>query len=92
MRLAANSGTGTLHVAAALGRPTIAVFGAIDPDFTLPPALHARAVRLGLSCSPCFAPTCPLGHFNCMNELTPAMVLAALDDLGDGTGAPGVTR
>ena len=84
--------TGTLHVAAALGRQTVAVFGPTDPEFTLPQVAQARAVRLGLSCSPCFAAACPLGHFKCMNDLAPAMVLAALDDLGDGTGAPGVTR
>ena len=84
--------TGTLHVAAALGRPTVAVFGPTDPGFTLPQAPQVRAVRLGLSCSPCFAPECPLGHFNCMKELTPALVLAALEELGGGTAAPGITR
>jgi heptosyltransferase-2 len=91
-RQVVSNDTGTLHVAAALGRPTIAVFGPTDPDFTLPRSPRVRAVRLDLSCSPCFAPTCPLGHFNCMNELTPALVLDALDQLGDGAGAPGVTR
>ena len=72
----------------------IAIFGATDPDFTLPQSPIVRAVRLGLSCSPCFAETCPLGHFKCMKDLTPDLVLAALDDLGGGNGgagAPGVT-
>ena len=73
--------TGTLHVAAALDRPTIAVFGPTDPAFTLPQSSNVKAVRLGLDCSPCFKAECPLGHFGCMRDLTPQSVLAALDDL-----------
>jgi lipopolysaccharide heptosyltransferase II len=46
--------TGPLHVAAALGRPVVGVYGPTDPTNTGPLASRSSVVRLGLACSPCY--------------------------------------
>ena len=71
--------SGLMHVAAALERPLVALYGSSTADET--PPLSARATVLGLElpCRPCHRRVCPLGHLDCLRRLTPDLVLQALE-------------
>ena len=70
--------SGLMHVAAALDKKLIAIYGSSDPHHT--PPMHPQAVveYLALSCSPCFERVCPLGHLNCLRQLTPDRIVSTL--------------
>lgn len=72
--------SGLMHVAAALDRNLVALFGASDPALNPPLCPRARVLWLGLECSPCLARVCPHGHRHCLRKLLPERVTAAIEE------------
>ncbi|HVN64908.1 MAG TPA: lipopolysaccharide heptosyltransferase II [Candidatus Binataceae bacterium] len=73
--------SGGMHLAAALGIPTAAIFGSTNPVRTGPLGPHTRIIYRQLECSPCLARTCRFGHYNCLTQIEPAEVADAMHAL-----------
>jgi heptosyltransferase-2 len=74
--------SGAMHVACALGVPTVAVFGPTDDSATGPVGSWTRVVREPVDCSPCLLRECPTDH-RCMERVAVSRVVeAALDLVG----------
>jgi heptosyltransferase-2 len=61
--------SGPMHIAAALGIPTVAIFGSTDERVTGPYGPRTRIVKHPVECSPCLLRDCPIDH-RCMNGVT----------------------
>lgn len=66
--------SGLMHIAAALNKPLIAIYGPTSPAFTPPLSDNAQLVQIPIECSPCFQRTCPLGHHKCMQDISSATI------------------
>lgn len=79
--------TGLMHIAAALRKPIVSVWGSTVPAFGMWPfypndlSLNISIEQLGLSCRPCSKigfDRCPKGHFKCMQEIEKERIIATV--------------
>ncbi len=73
-----SSDTGVAHLAAAVGTPTITLFGPTDPRLTAPRSRAALSIQGRAPCAPCFLERCPIDHV-CMRDITAAAVALAVE-------------
>jgi heptosyltransferase-2 len=88
---AVSNDSGLLHVAAAIGTPSIGIFGPTSPWHWAPlnPLAAVIETRTEVSCRPCHKPTCRMVHHRCMRDIAAAEVLAAVNR---ALLAPALTR
>ena len=73
--------SGCMHLAGALGIPTVAIFGSTNPDRTGPMGPKTRVIYRQLECSPCLARTCRFGHYKCLTQIEPAELADAIGSM-----------
>jgi heptosyltransferase II len=78
----AGNDSGIMHLAAAIGIPTVGIFGSTNPLRTGPLGTKARVIYNPVVCSPCLKRTCRFGHYQCLQGITSAEVAEALKQLG----------
>ena len=83
-KLMISGDTGPVHVAAAVGTNTAAIFGPSDEEMYAPRGQGKNILfkNVDLNCRPCGEHECPLDHFKCMRELSPKMIVQRLEAEG----------
>jgi heptosyltransferase-2 len=71
--------SGLMHLAAAVDRPLVAIYGSSTPNFTPPLQKKSVVLQKPLDCQPCFKRACPLQHHRCMTAINPLEVWAAVE-------------
>jgi len=78
--LMVSNDTGPMHVAAALGKPVISLFGPTEPRRTGPYGQLEHALQVKLACVPCLKSKCRhTPYLECLGSLSPSRVLDAIE-------------
>lgn len=76
--LVVSNDSGLMHIAAALQKPLIAIYGPTSPKFTPPLADNAHIVQLEVDCGPCFQRVCPKQHHRCMQDISSETIIQTI--------------
>jgi heptosyltransferase-2 len=79
-RLVVCNDSGAMHVASALGVPTLSIFGSTEPALTGPMGARIRVLRHHVPCSPCFLRECPI-DFSCMKGISAEQGILAAETM-----------
>jgi lipopolysaccharide heptosyltransferase II len=79
-QLVTSNDSGVMHLAAALGRPTVAIFGSTSPAWSATSAPWVRNLYAAYPCSPCFRRTCPIGY-GCLRSIDPVQAIRSAQEL-----------
>lgn len=74
--------SGCMHVAGAVGIPTVGIYGSTRPGRTGPLGPRTTTLYRQIECSPCLERTCRFGHYNCLQLLGPQQAADALVAMG----------
>ncbi len=77
--LVVSTDSGPRHIALALNRPVISLFGSTQPEWTTSYNLPEEEIYLGLSCQPCYKRECPLKHHACMHGIQVSQIICSID-------------
>ena len=82
--------SGPMHVASALGVPTVGIFGSTDPNWTGPSGSRVKVLYEKMECSPCFERECRSGHYDCLTTVKAGDVAqAAVELIGSSPAGTG---
>lgn len=73
--LVISNDSGLMHIASALQKPLIAIYGASSPNFTPPLAKNVQIAKIKVDCGPCLQKVCPKRHHRCLQELSSAQIM-----------------
>lgn len=79
--LVVSNDSGLMHIAAALARPLVVLYGSTSPGFTPPLADQVEVLSVPVDCGPCFQRECPKQHLKCLKDLKPDLAMAAIERL-----------
>jgi len=82
--------SGLMHIAAALNKPIVALYGSTSADFTPPLADNVKLLSTDIQCRPCFQRQCPLQHKRCLTEISVDWVTSSLNEVLASSAAEGV--
>jgi len=77
----AGNDSGCMHLAGAIGIPTVGIFGSTSPTRTAPLGPRTKVIYHRIECSPCLARTCRFGHYQCLTQISAEEVARSLEEL-----------